>query len=79
MAKITGKVKKFNKDKGFGFITGDDGKDYFFHYSALNVEGFKTVNVGAAVEFEPQEGERGPRAADINVTDANKAPKEEAK
>lgn len=70
MAKITGKVKKFNKDKGYGFITGTDGKDYFFHYSALNVEGFKTVTIGADVEFEAQEGDRGLRASNIDVKSA---------
>jgi CspA family cold shock protein len=72
MAKITGKVKKFNKDKGYGFITGDDGKDYFFHYSALNVKGFKTVDIGASVAFEPQDGDKGPRAEDIDVTSETK-------
>ena len=67
MAKIEGKVKKFNKDKGFGFITDDSGKDYFFHYSSLNVSGFKTVEIGASVEFEPTQSDKGLRAEDITI------------
>lgn len=67
MAKLVGKVKKFNKEKGYGFITGDDGKDYFFYYTALNMTGFKTVDVDAKVEFETEETDRGLRAKDIDV------------
>ncbi|MFA6755676.1 MAG: cold shock domain-containing protein [Bacilli bacterium] len=67
MAKSSGKVKKFNKDKGYGFILGDDGKDYFFYYTSLNMDGFKTVDVDAKVEFTAQESERGLRAIDIDI------------
>jgi Cold shock proteins len=67
MAKNVGKVKKFNKEKGYGFITGEDQKDYFFYYTSLNMSGFKTVDVDAKVEFEAQETERGLRAVDIDV------------
>jgi len=67
MAKNVGKVKKFNKEKGYGFITGEDGKDYFFYYTSLNMTGFKTVEVDAQVEFEAQETDRGLRAVDIDV------------
>ena len=67
MAKMNGKVKKFSKEKGYGFITGQDGKDYFFYFTALNMEGFKTVNQDQEVSFEPQETERGLRAADIDI------------
>ncbi len=61
----TGKVKWFNESKGFGFITGDDGKDVFVHYSDLAGEGFRTLAEDDAVEFEVAEGDRGPKA--INV------------
>ncbi|MGP1413628.1 MAG: cold-shock protein [Bacillales bacterium] len=67
MAKITGKVKKFNKEKGYGFITDSNKKDYFFYYTALNMSGFKTVEEGVAVEFEPEETEKGLRASDIDI------------
>ena len=62
---MTGKVKMFNKEKGFGFITTDEGKDVFFHYSAILVDGFKTAEAGEAVEFDVEESERGPRAINI--------------
>ena len=62
---MTGKVKKFNKEKGFGFITLADGKDVFFHYSQLVMEGFKTIDEGAEVEFEIVETDRGPQAHNV--------------
>ena len=55
----------FNKEKGYGFIRGEDGKDYFFHYSVLVMDDFKTAEKGEAVEFEIQESERGLRAKDV--------------
>ena len=64
---MQGKVKRFNKTKGFGFITVDDGEDVFFHYSELIMEGFKTVDEGAQVEFELVEGERGLQAQSIKL------------
>ena len=62
---MQGKVKKFNKEKGFGFITLADGKDVFFHYSQLVMEGFKTIDEGAEVEFEIVETDRGPQAHNV--------------
>ena len=62
---MQGKVKKFNKEKGFGFITLADGKDVFFHYSQLVMEGFKTIEEGAEVEFEIVETDRGPQAHNV--------------
>ena len=62
----TGTVKWFNDDKGFGFITPDDqGKDYFVHHSAISGSGFKTLEEGAKVEFEAQDGPKGPNAANV--------------
>ena len=56
---MQGKVKMFNQEKGFGFITLDDGKDVFFHYSQLMMDGFKTIENDAKVEFEVVETDRG--------------------
>ncbi|MBS3986329.1 MAG: cold shock domain-containing protein, partial [Erysipelothrix sp.] len=59
---MQGKVKKFNKEKGFGFIKLEDDRDVFFHYSQLNMDGFKTIEEGALVEFELVNGDRGLQA-----------------
>jgi len=64
----TGKVKWFNADKGFGFIESSEGQDVFVHFSAIQSEGFKTLEEGQEVNFEIVEGNRGPQAA--NVTKA---------
>lgn len=61
-----GTVKWFNNQKGYGFISDENGKDIFVHYSGVNMEGFKSINEGDNVEFEIIEGEKGPQA--INVT-----------
>ena len=59
---MQGKVKMFNQEKGYGFITIEGGKDVFFHYSQLQMEGYKTIENDAQVEFELVETERGPQA-----------------
>lgn len=64
----TGIVKWFNDDKGYGFITPDDGgKDLFVHHSGVAGEGFKSLAEGAKVEFEPTEGQKGPQATDVRA------------
>ena len=60
-----GTVKWFNESKGYGFITADEGKDVFVHYSAIKGEGFKTLNEGQKVSFDVISGEKGPQAANV--------------
>lgn len=62
---MQGKVKWFNAEKGFGFIEREGGDDVFVHYSAINQEGFKSLEEGQEVEFEIVEGARGPQAANV--------------
>lgn len=63
---MQGKVKWFNAEKGYGFIEGEDGKDVFVHFSAIQTEGFKTLDEGQLVSFDVVEGARGPQAANVN-------------
>lgn len=62
---MQGKVKWFNAEKGYGFIEREDGDDVFVHYSAIQTEGFKTLEEGQTVEFDIVEGSRGPQAANV--------------
>jgi len=64
---IKGTVKWFNEQKGYGFITPDDGgEDCFVHFSAIKSDGFKTLQEGDKVEFEIAEGEKGAKAANVS-------------
>ncbi|WP_428908380.1 cold-shock protein [Niallia sp. Krafla_26] len=61
----TGKVKWFNAEKGFGFIESTEGTDVFVHFSAIQTDGFKTLEEGQDVSFDIVEGNRGPQAANV--------------
>jgi len=63
--KSKGKVKWFNDAKGFGFIEQEGGSDVFVHYSAIQMDGFKTLKQGQDVEFEVKDGEKGPQATNV--------------
>ncbi|MCI6099337.1 MAG: cold shock domain-containing protein [Selenomonas sp.] len=65
---MVGKVKWFSAEKGYGFIAREDGDDVFVHFSAIQDEGFKTLNEGQDVEFDIVEGARGPQAANVVKT-----------
>lgn len=62
-----GNVKWFNDQKGFGFITQEDGPDVFVHFSALQGEGYKSLSEGQAVEFEVTQGPKGPQASRVRA------------
>ena len=65
MARITGTVKWFNDAKGFGFISREGGPDVFVHFSAIGGSGFKSLAEGDHVEFEIEQGQKGPQAANV--------------
>ena len=62
-----GTVKWFNAEKGFGFITSEEGKDLFVHYSEIKKEGFKTLEEAQAVTFEVEDGAKGPVAVKVTA------------
>ena len=64
---MTVTVNWFNNQKGYGFISDQDGNDVFVHYSGLNMEGFKTLEEGAKVEFDVTDGQKGPQAVNVTV------------
>jgi len=64
---LLGKVKWFNAEKGYGFIECNDGGDVFVHYSAIQGQGFKTLQEGQNVQFDVVRGSRGPQASDVKV------------
>ena len=64
---MKGTVKWFSNSKGYGFISDEQGNDVFVHYSGLNMDGFKSLEEGATVEFEVVEGAKGPQATNVTV------------
>jgi len=60
-------VKWFSAEKGYGFITGEDGTDVFVHFSSIQSEGFKTLDEGQKVEYEVTSGDKGPQASNVRV------------
>ena len=64
---MQGKVKWFNAEKGFGFIESEEGTDVFVHYSAIAMDGYKTLEEGASVVFDVVEGAKGPQAVDVQL------------
>ncbi|GEA51171.1 cold-shock protein [Vibrio inusitatus NBRC 102082] len=68
MSKTTGTVKWFNEEKGFGFISQDNGgADVFVHFRAIVSEGFKTLSEGQKVSFEVEQGQKGPQASNVTA------------
>jgi CspA family cold shock protein len=65
VSRLRGTVKWFNNAKGFGFIGREDGPDVFVHYSAIQTEGYKSLQEGDPVEFEIVEGQKGPQAGNV--------------
>lgn len=63
--RITGKVKWFNENKGYGFIVGDQGKDIFVHYSEIRDDGYRTLTEGEVVEYELMDSPKGPQAKSV--------------
>ncbi|PWK51827.1 cold-shock protein [Pleionea mediterranea] len=67
MSVTTGQVKWFNETKGFGFLEQESGPDVFVHFSSIKGDGFKTLAEGQRVQFEIQDGQKGPQAANVEV------------
>jgi CspA family cold shock protein len=67
MIMATGRVKWFDEKKGFGFIEREEGNDVFVHFRAINSDGFKTLAEGQEVEFEVEDGQKGPQAANVVI------------
>jgi CspA family cold shock protein len=65
---MVGKVKWFNSEKGFGFIEREGGDDVFVHFSAIQAEGYKSLEEGQRVEFDLEKGQRGPQATNVRIS-----------
>ena len=67
MSTTTGRVKWFDEKKGFGFIEREEGNDVFVHFKAINGSGFKTLAEGQEVQFEVEQGQKGPQASNVVI------------
>lgn len=67
MSTTTGRVKWFDEKKGFGFIEREDGNDVFVHFRAIQGDGYKTLGEGQEVQFEVEQGQKGPQAANVTL------------
>jgi CspA family cold shock protein len=65
--RVIGTVKWFNSEKGYGFLEREDGPDVFVHYTAIQAEGFRTLQEGQQVEFSVEQGPKGPQAARVTL------------
>jgi CspA family cold shock protein len=65
----TGTIKWFNRTKGYGFIEREEGEDVFVHFSAIQMDGYKTLNEGDKVQFEITDGPKGPQAANVTLAE----------
>lgn len=63
----TGKVKWFDARKGYGYITADDGQDYFVHHTGIRMKGYRTLETGQAVRFDAQPSNKGPKAVNVRA------------
>ena len=75
--RLTGKVKWFNENKGYGFILQSDGKDVFVHYSEIKEEGYRTLAEGEEVEFDVTDSPKGPQAKEVVRNSGNKTTQSE--
>ncbi|MDP4093089.1 MAG: cold-shock protein [Bacillota bacterium] len=66
---MVGTVKWFNAEKGFGFIEREGGDDVFVHFSAIQSQGYKSLNEGQRVEFDLEKGQRGPQATNVRISE----------
>ncbi len=74
MTRVSGTVKWFSAEKGYGFIRQDDGTDVFVHYTAIQSDGYRSLNQGDVVEFEIVEGSKGKQASNVTVAQQNQNP-----
>ena len=78
MAQYTGSVRWFNNAKGYGFLGRESGPDVFVHYSSVQMDGYKSLKEGDAVEFDVIQGDKGPQADNVRMLGGEETPREAA-